>query len=149
MVSIYKRSNSQTATFHACGSKRTATWSSVVQSMWLSRIYRIIVVVSLLVLPSIVQASATCEVRWIQEQDCELVDHWILEMDGVEIQTLSGDPCGGTNMNTHWVEGVGLHQFTIRAVAADGTQSNPSNSIGATLPLARPALQMMDCSSVP
>jgi len=105
----------------------------------------LLIIVILITASSYAYAGATCTITWRQDQDCEIVDHWALFMDGIGIQSLDGS-CGGPMVDSAWISGYGNHQFTLKAVTADGFESNPSNSIGATLPLVSPVTQSMECT---
>ena len=90
-----------------------------------------------------VEASGNVRISWTQEQDCEFVDHWELEINHVPAADLDG-ACGGTLVQEIHVGGVGLMTFRLRAVTADDFYSAYSNEVAATLPLAAPALTAIE-----
>lgn len=99
-------------------------------------------------------AGGPTVVTWDQGADCGLVTGWELLVSpitaaqpnpqpsaapvGVTIANSGTPPCGLAMTRTVNVAGVGPSRFWLRAVAGP-TKSGESNSVDASLPLARPA----------
>ena len=99
-------------------------------------------------------AGGPVAVTWDQAADCASVSGWELLQApittanpnpqptaatiGASIQNSGTPPCGLAMTKTVTLAGVGLSRFWIRAVAGT-VKSGESNSVDASLPLARPA----------
>lgn len=93
----------------------------------------------MLSLATAARASGDAEISWRQDQDCDLVHHWELWVDGQQLSDLTGT-CGGVMAAVVTVPGVGPRAFKIRALTATGIASAFSNEVVATIPFAAPAL---------
>jgi len=82
-------------------------------------------------------------VRWTQPNQCELVDHWVMMLDGVDSASLDA-ACDGTMAVQAMIAGAGPYSVTLKAVTANGFESAPSNAIGITVPLAAPTLSAIE-----
>ena len=84
-------------------------------------------------------ASGNVRVSWRQDNDCQFVHHWELQVAGAPVADLTGT-CGGVMTSVLTIEGVGPKAFRLRALTTEGYSSDWSNTVTATLPLGAPSL---------
>lgn len=118
------------------------------------RFWSLVVGLLLMGCVGVAQASGPAGLVFNQEDDCPLVSSWELfaapvlggnptPASAVKVATIQNATpvvCGAGVNATVSVIGTGNTRFWLQAVATDGTRSNFSNAVDATIPLATPAL---------